>query len=561
MRTKDEIRTILRRLEGESADDLEDEELEFKQWDSDPKALHRTLREHAVCLANSRGGAIVLGVRDGVRTRKEAIQGIGHYDLAGLRRAIYDGTDPHILVEIEELLEPEGKVLLVHVPRGIPPHTTTDGVAKIRIGKECKPLTGRTFAQLLASGGQRDPTTEIIPGTSQADLDPAEIAHLRKAIQYEAQTADLARLEDRQLLEAMGLIHGIALTFTGLLLLGKSESIAYHIPQHEVTFLRYRSSTRYDQRRDLRGPLLSVLREMEQLVSVNNRVRMIQEEGFGQLEFPDLSWEVAREAVLNAMTHRDYFLRQGILVSLYRDRMEIISPGGFMGDITPENILRHPPLHRNELLARVFQTIGLVNRVGIGVDRIYDGLLRLGKDIPRYSADEAHVRLVIPLETHNAFALFVSGQERKGHFLDLDDLILLRSYLRISSLDRWSAGSVLQLPEEEAAGKLVRLREAGYLVVRGRGRGASYDLKRDLADRLRGHGGTDADFLLDQEAVKLRIIALLRERGRLTNAEIRRFSGFNRAQVYRLVKELETEGKVAFEGKGRAGHIRLTGRG
>ena len=130
------------------------------------------LRENVVCLANARGGTIVLGVRDGMRNRREAIQGAGRYDLMGLRRAVYDGTDPHILVEIEELVEPEGTLLLVLVPKGMPPHTTSDGVAKIRIGKECKPLTGRTFAQLLASGGQRDPTAEVIEGTSEKDLDP-----------------------------------------------------------------------------------------------------------------------------------------------------------------------------------------------------------------------------------------------------------------------------------------------------------------------------------------------------------------------------------------------------
>jgi ATP-dependent DNA helicase RecG len=113
----------------------------------------------------------------------------------------------------------------------------------------------------------------------------------------------------------------------------------------------------------------------------------------------------------------------------------------------------------------------------------------------------------------------------------------------------------LQLPEEEAATRLIRLREAGYLVVRGRGRGASYELRRDLADRLRGRATVDSDLPLEKEAVKLRILTLLRARGRLTNAEIRRFSGFSRVQVYNLVKDLESEGKVRFAGKGRGGHI------
>jgi ATP-dependent DNA helicase RecG len=557
MRTKEEIRSLLKRLDGEPADALEAEDLEFKPWETDVKSLHRTLREMAVCLANARGGIIVLGVKDRVRTRLDAIQGAEHYDISGLRRAVYDGTDPHILVEIEELKEPEGTLLLVHVPKGMPPHTTTDGVAKIRIGKECKPLTGRIFAQLLASGGQRDPTAEVIPGTSEKDLDSVEIVQLRKTIEFEARNMELARQGDHALLDSLGLIQNEEVTLAGFLLLGKPDAIRHHVTQHEVTFLRFRRATHYDQRKDFRGPLLSVLREMEQLISVNNRIRTIQKKGFIQLELPDLSWEVAREAVLNAVTHRDYFLRQGIQVKLYEDRLEVVSPGGFMGDISPENILRHPPIHRNELLARVFQTIGLVNRVGLGVDRIYKELLRLGKNMPKFTADESHVQLVIPLISHEEFVLFITEEERKGRRFDLDELILMRSFVRTTSLDRWSAAAALQLSEEEAAERLVRMREAGYVIVRGRGRGASYDLRRDLSVRLRGRASADAELLLDldKEAVKLRILTLLRERGRLTNAEIRRFSGFGRVQVYRLVKDLEAEGKIRFAGKGRAAHI------
>ena len=555
MRTKDEIRALLKRLDGESADVLEDEDLEFKLWEDDTKSLHRTVREAAVCLANARGGTMVLGIRDRLKTRREAIQGVGRYDLAGIRRAIYDGTDPHILVEVEELVEPEGALLLIHVPKGMPPHITSDGVAKIRIGKECKPLTGRTFSQLLAGGGQRDPTAEIIRTVKEEDLDPLEIAELRKIVQREAQNAELAKLNDHRLLEAIGLISKEGVTLAGLLLAGKSEVLARLVPQHEVTFLRHKSTTRYDRRRDLRGPLLSILREMEQLVSVNNRVKTVQEKGFGQLEFPDLSWEVAREAVLNAVTHRDYFLRESVQIALFRDRLEITSPGGFIGGVTPENVLRHPPVHRNELLARAFQAVGLVNRVGVGVDRIFDGLLRLGKSLPRYAADEAHVRLTIPLETHDAFALFVAGEERDGNRLEMDDLLLLRAFVRTSSIDRWSAAKILQLPQDEAALKLVHLREKGYLVVRGRGRGASYDLRRDLAEQFRGRSAVDADMPLEEEGVRLRILTLVRERGRLTNGEIRRFSGFNRIQVYRLLKQLEKEGEIRFAGRGRAAHL------
>jgi len=557
MPTKEEIRSFLKQLDGRYADELENETLEFKRWESNLKQLHKLLREEAVCLANARGGTIVLGVQDKSRTRKAAIQGVGEHDIPGLRRAIYDGTDPHLLVDIEELVEPEGTLLLVHVPKGLPPHTTTDGVSRIRVGSECKPLTGRMLAQLLASGGQRDFTAEIISGASSDGLDPNDIMALRRFIEQNSENKRLANMKDSELMAALALTADGKLTLAGVLLLGKESALSRIIPQHEVSFTRYSSQTRYDQRKDMRGSLLSVLKETEGLISINNRFKTVQEKGFRQLELPDLSWEVSREAILNAMTHRDYFVRQGIQIGLHRDRLEIVSPGGFIGGVTPENILRHPPVHRNELLARIFQTIGMVNRVGLGVDRMYEELLRLGKDLPRYSADESHVQLTIPLESHTEFALFVAEEQRQDRELLLDDLILLRRLVHVSSLDRWSAASALQMTEEEAVERLVRLREARYLVVRGRGRTATYDLRRDLADRLRGRGRVDAEILLDKEGIKLRILSLLRERKKLSNSEIQRFSSLNRSQVYRIVKGMEAEGKIHFQGRGRSAYIEL----
>jgi|SRR5581483_9131504 len=238
MRTKAEIRTLLKRLDGKAADDLEVEDLEFKSWESDPRALRRSLREFVVCFANARGGTIVLGVEDRKRTRRKAITGVGHYDPATLRRAIYDGTDPHILVEIEELTEPEGTLPLIQVPRGMPPHTTSDGVARIRIGKECKPLTGRTSAQLLASGGQRDPTAGTLTAATLADLDSTEIEHLKKLIQSRNPASGLFRLANVELLRVLQIVEGDSPTSAAILLVGTETAIRRYVPQHEVILLR-----------------------------------------------------------------------------------------------------------------------------------------------------------------------------------------------------------------------------------------------------------------------------------------------------------------------------------
>ena len=557
MTTREEIRALLRRLDGEPADAIESETLECKPWEPHPGAWDsqlRELREAVVCLANARGGTIILGVSDRKRTRREAIHGVGPLDVQDLRRRIYDGTEPRILVEIEELIEPEGRLLLVRVPRGMPPHTTTEGVGRIRVGKECKPLTGSALSRLMFAGGQRDLTAETLPDATQADLEQEQVGLLQRTIQAEGGSASLSGLSPEELLNNLELIRDGEVSLAALLLLGRGSAIARWVPQHEVVFLRFKTATKYDVRHDLKGPLLSVLQAIERMLTAHMHITNVETDGFGQLTIPDVTWWAAREAILNALVHRDYFLRQSVYIELHRDRLVVTSPGGFIGGVAPANVLRHPPARRNPLLAAALQSVGLVNRAGLGVDRIYEELLRLGKGVPRYEADESMVRLVLPTRTQPAFARFVAAETRVGRSLDLDDLLALRAVADRGFLDRWTAAERLQLAEEEAAARLVSLRERGYLVPSGRGRGTTYRLARHLSDLLRGHTETDRELPLDAEAVRLRIEAVLGERGTLTNAEVRRLSGFSRTEVLRLLRSMSEQGIVALRGRGRAAH-------
>jgi ATP-dependent DNA helicase RecG len=552
-----DVRGLLGRLESETADSLESETLEFKAWDpgSTDKAV-RDVREAVVCLANARGGTVVLGVQDRKRSRQEAIVGVPpSVDVDRLRRSVYDGTDPHILVDIEELLESEGRLLVVHVPPGLPPHTTADGVGRIRIGKECRPLTGSELLRLRPAS-RRDLTGEVAEGATLRDLDAEALRALQRTVATDGNKPELARRPLDEVLQALGLVREGGVTVAAILLAGRPAALARWVAQHEVVFLRHRTQTRYDVRLDLRGPLLGVLDRLRELLEAHLHLRSEATAGFGELILPDLTWWAAREAILNALVHRDYFLSGSVLVEIHADRAVVTSPGGFIGGVRPENILRHPPVRRNPFLADVLQQAGLVNRAGLGVDRIYEELLRLGKPVPRYEADEAHVRLTIPTLTHLPFAQFVAEEARAGRVLELDDLLLLRALVDRGTLHRWSAAEALQVGEAEAAEKLVSLREARYVTPRGRGRGTAYQLERRLSDQLRGPEETDRDLPLDQERIRLSLEAILRERGRLTNAEIRRVSGLSRMEVIRLMKRLQADGAVELVGRGRGAHYR-----
>ena len=552
-----DVRRLLRRLEGATAGSLESETLEFKRWDGDSRSMWRKVRESVVALANQSGGYLVLGVEDRTVGRG-AISGVPDIDLGELVRKVHDGTDPGILVEAEELEEPEGRVVALRVPRGIPPHTTREGVAKIRIGAESKPLTGHALAELMNRSRRRDLTAEPAAEAGPEDLDPAQLERMRAALAGREATRHVAALVDEDLLRELELARDGEVARAGLLLLGTRAGLRRSLPDHELIISRRSSRTEYDHRENLRLPLLELLDEARRFIEANASLTVIQPPGFEELEIPDLSWRTAREGLLNALAHRDYFLSQSIHMDLLPDRLEITSPGGFIEGVTPENVLWHPSARRNPLLAEALEKLGLVNRSGFGVKRIYEETLAAGKDPPQYEAGLSFVKLTLPTAVNPAFAGLVHAARRSGGALAVEELILLRGIARNGALTRRSAAELLPLSEEQTAERLPALRERGLLDAAGRGRSTAYRFAEPFAELNPGRGGADARSGGAPAARRL-ILEALRERGRLTNAEIRELTGLSRTQVLRAMGELRRAGEAEVRGRRRGAHYVAAG--
>ena len=557
--TSKELRELLERLDGESADDLESQHLEFKSADArgaKVRAQSRAIREAAVAFANAEGGALVLGVADGKRTRADAIGGVARLDPSDIQRDIYDGTDPHITVDIEEMLEPEGRILVVRVPGSNRLHTTTDGIAKIRVGKESKPLTGSDLAQLLITRRSSDRTAQIAQGENLDAIDPAEITRLREIIRAEGASPELSGLGDAELLEALGLTEGYRVNIAAILLLGRKSALTRHVPQHELTIARFREPTQYDFRRDIREPLLKTIDRVRSIVESNVRLTTVEVVGFHHFEIPDLNWVVVRESVLNALVHRDYLLNGSVQVFLRPDRVEISSPGGFMDDVSPENVLRHAPVRRNHLLADALQSIGLVNRMGLGVDRIFDETLRSGNDFPRYESEIGMVKLTLPTVTHSGFARFVANCGLSGGRLELDDLMIMRTLMAREELNRWSAADLLRIAETDAADRLAGLNARGFLKVRGRGQGASYRLGSQFSDWDRVET-SNIDYDLGAETARKLVLQAISDSGSITNSEVRAITGYERNETVALLRAMREEGLIELRGIARGAHYVL----
>jgi ATP-dependent DNA helicase RecG len=488
--TNSELLALLDRLDAQPAQELESEYLDFKSWTGTKEDL-RTAVEYAVCFANAGGGVVVFGVDDRQHGRAAAIHGAKGYDLDVWRRGIFDSIRPNLAVEVEELAVPEGtgKLLTVSVPKGTtPPYATAQGVFKQRVGKNCMPLDPAGFSRARVSSGAIDwsgQATDLPP----RDLDPVELARARAILRRVNPESELLRLADDSFLVALGAVRGGRMTHAGVILFGSESLLAERCPQHQVHYVHQTSEVSVSRNDSYRLGLLNVLERIEQNFTGPANAEQELEVGLFKLRVPAFPLGVVREAVLNAVTHRDYGNPGEVLIRHGNRELVVTSPGGFLGGITPENILRQEPISRNRTLAEALEKLRLVERAGIGRRRIYLPMLEFGRRPPFYETDGTRVTLRIFGGAFDArMAALVAKWRQKGVEVDLDGLLLLFYLREHSFIDSAKAAEILQLDRDAVRGVLdgLTLPPTAILERRGRTKAVTYHLAKVVASDLLG---------------------------------------------------------------------------
>jgi ATP-dependent DNA helicase RecG len=258
--------------------------------------------------------------------------------------------------------------------------------------------------------------------------------------------------------------------------------------------------------------------------------------------------EVVREAVLNAVTHRDYLDPGEVLVRHMADQLAITSPGGFIAGITPGNILRHEPVSRNRTLAEAFEKLRLVERAGIGRRRIFETMLAYGKRIPEYEADGRVTLRIFDGSFDGRTAALVARWRGEGREIGLDGLLIL-SFLRDDAfIDTLAAARLLQLPREGARAVLDRLAqpETGFLERKGGTQAATFHLTKGIARDLLGKAAYTRTRGLDPIRYAEMVRAFVADHGSITPRECRELLGLGesksaRAEVSRRLRSWSGE--------------------
>lgn len=530
---------------------------EFK---SDRKCLpDRELIEAVVCMANGEGGEIYLGVEDDGR-----VTGLhkDHRFLDGMAALIANRTQPMLRVSVEQL-ELEGLVVArISVPKSGQPVATNEGLLKRRRLQangqpECVPYPPHEFASRLASFGLLDVSAQAVAGALASDLDPIERARLRQFIERFNGDRALLELDDAQLDAALGLTvrtpAGFLPSLTGLLLIGNEASLRALVPTHEIAFqILDGEEVRFNE--FSRAPLLRAFEWVETLFKPLNTEREFQS-GLFRVPVPRLDQRAFREAIANAITHRDYALRGAVHVRLSGDTLTISNPGGFVEGVTLNNLLVTEPRPRNPALADALKRIGLVERTGRGVDLIYRGLLRYGRHVPDFSQSDSHsVVLSLSLAAADeAFLKVILEEEARGHKeLPVDSLIILAALREQRRASSEQLAAWVQKDVSRVVASIEALVERGMLQGHGAGRGRNYTLSPALYHLL----GQDAEYIqqagfdsLQQEQLVRGFIA---RNGLITRKDVMHLCRLTSDQAYKLLKRLVDENHIEKQGDRKA---------
>jgi ATP-dependent DNA helicase RecG len=412
------------------------------------------LARHAVGLANAKGGTLVVGVdRDG------KLEGAQDLHPLQLTHAVFELTHGRLTVHCASNTLEGKPLLVVSVPKSPFVLATPQGEVLHWNGKSLEPL-GASESEPMP---EPDFTASVPPTSSLSDLDPLEVHRLRSVLGTR-RGAQLAELPDLDLLRAVGLLEGEQPNLAGILLAGTARALQRYVPQSELDYYHHATpDLEFEFRETIQKPLPALLERLRELVQARNQYKSLQV-GLFRIEVWDFDEVVYREAILNALVHRDYTSRDTVQIHHHPDRLEISNPGGFAGGISADNILRHAPKRRNPVLAEALARLGYIERAGIGVDRMYRLLLQHGKEPPEYTsyADSVVLTLRNP-EFDEGFARFVARKQEEMGALTLDTLIVLANLKREREADRDALSRALQLAPTSLPRLLRPLEDAGLI--------------------------------------------------------------------------------------------------
>ncbi|MBA7674927.1 hypothetical protein ES703_83155 [subsurface metagenome] len=391
-----------------------------------------------------------------------------------------------------------------------------------------------------------DFSADICASATIDDLDTGAIENFRERWLNKSGNQSLTNLTQKQLLNnAEALVDG-SLTYAALILYGTRKALGRHLAQAEVVF-EYRSSDASgpaQQRKEFRQGFFSFFDELWNLINLRNDIQNFQS-GLFVLDIPTFSERVVREAVLNAVSHRDYQLGGSVFIRQHPRRLVLESPGGFPAGITEQNILDRQ-LPRNRRIADIFAKCGLVERSGQGMNLMFELSIKESKPTPDFTGTDQY-QVVLNLNGEIQDPRFLQFLEKVGR--ETLDLFSTADFLLLDYIHREH-----RVPDQ-LQNRLQPLVGKGVVERFGRGRGVKYILSRRYYKMVDKKGAYTRKKGLDRETNKALLLKHIKENkdgGSRLKELMQVLPALTMPQVQTLLRELKSEGEIHKAGKTRA---------
>lgn len=525
---------------------------EFKSWNkvSDMKKRINLAVDELIAFANNKGGTLYFGVED----NGEVTGCDGNYDLQNIIESIYEKTRPSIFVDPEEIEYNGKKVIALTVASDGITHATTDGRCLKRLGKNSKPFYPDEMSNRYSEIQSSDFSGRILSDSTEDDINKLEVYKLKEKLKARNPESTLADMDDIAFLRDLALVKSdsgnIKLTVAGLLFVGKEQAINRLLPQAEVIYLHYSESNleEYDARLDMKAPIISVIDRLSEKIQDSNRIVNVQV-GLFRLEIVDFPEKVFQEALLNALSHRDYQSQGAVYVKHYPNKIVIENPGAFLDGITEENIITHPSVPRNKLIAETLQHLKYVQRTGQGVDIIFREMLSSGKPFPEYRSYNDAVSLTIYSAVDDVdFVKFIANEENGlSRSFSLSELMILRYLKDNRKITMSEAESLIQEARDQAQDACNNLKRYGLIELSGN----EYMLTAKIYDELKNSVDYTKDKAIQYIKAREMILEYIRDRGFINNELVRELCGFSQKQARIILQRMRKENLIELSEKGR----------
>jgi ATP-dependent DNA helicase RecG len=437
-----------------------------------PTDRRKCILGYVTALCNEGGGYLVIGMEDAYPHKVVGTKQ-NEGKLGELESNIYRDTQirPFIYELYEDEANQKGRVLVIEIPpRPVGKLFRFEDVPLMRVGEELKPMSDEMIFSILQEQ-EPDFSAGICEGVTIEDLDEEAIRIMKQKYATKQKNPSFMALSKEQVLSDLNLTKEGKITNAALILVGKQEVLKERLPQASI-ILEYRKSESlvpYTNRQVYEQPFYKMIDLLWHDIDLRNDKIDVNENSY-IFNIPYFNEDVIREAINNAITHRDYRRSSETVIKQYPQKMIIMNIGGFPLGVTIENILRVQSTPRNRLLADVLAKTGIVERSGQGVDKIYKNTLSEGKDEPDYSHSdpfrvELHLSAVIK---DKAFAIFLESEQRD-----------LPEEERLSVFEVMALNQIRMEKSEDVEKSIIKgLLERGLIEKRGKTSGTYYILSK-----------------------------------------------------------------------------------